>query len=65
MLRIYDTFIAINSPLELNINCQRLIKEKLELLKWSVITRDDALDVLKETEQEVLYMLVGFFFTVT
>lgn len=65
MHRIYDTFIAINSPLELNINCQRLIKEKLELLKWSVITRDDALDVLKETEQEVLYMLVGFFFTVT
>lgn len=50
----------MNAPLELNINCQAEISEKLDSFKWSVITRDEALDLLKEIEEEVLSMLVSY-----
>ncbi|KAI9262830.1 hypothetical protein EDC94DRAFT_607507 [Helicostylum pulchrum] len=55
--RIYDTFVVLDAPLELNVNTQESVKDQLQSLRWSVITRDDALDLLKETEQEVLSML--------
>ncbi|KAI9362824.1 hypothetical protein BD770DRAFT_315832 [Pilaira anomala] len=55
--RIYDTFVLLDAPLELNVNTQEKVREQLKLLRWSVITRDDALELLKETEQEVLSML--------
>ncbi|KAI8079379.1 hypothetical protein BDF21DRAFT_340400 [Thamnidium elegans] len=55
--RIYDTFVLLDAPLELNVNTQERVKEQLKSLRWSVISRDDALDLLKETEQEVLSML--------
>lgn len=57
--RIYDTFVVLDAPLELNVNTQESVKDQLQSLRWSVITRDDALDLLKETEQEVLSMLVS------
>lgn len=61
MFRIYETFVVTDEPLELNINSQAEIKGKLKSFKGSVITRDEALDLLKETEQEVLLMLVSSF----
>lgn len=57
--RIYDTFIALDSPLELNIATRERVEKKFKSLQWSVITRDDALSMLRETEDEVLTMLVN------
>lgn len=51
----------MDAPLELNINNQAEIKEKLKSFKGSVITRDDAVKLLEESEQEVLLMLVSYF----
>ncbi|CAO3651728.1 unnamed protein product [Mucor hiemalis] len=55
--RIYDTFIALDSPLELNIATRERVEKKFKSLQWSVITRDDALSMLQETEDEVLKTL--------
>ncbi|CAO3642813.1 unnamed protein product [Cunninghamella echinulata] len=55
--RIYKTFIAIGSPMELNISTQDYVKRRIESLQWSIIDKETALDVLKETESEVLVML--------
>ncbi|KAI8344174.1 hypothetical protein BC941DRAFT_407966 [Chlamydoabsidia padenii] len=55
--RIYKTFITIGAPMELNITTQEQVKRKMDALKWSIITRDDALETLRDTESEVLSML--------
>lgn len=56
--RIYETFVAFDAPLELNVKTQKTFQEKLKLMEWCIITREDALDLLEDTEQEVLAMLV-------
>lgn len=58
MNRIYHNFIEPGSPMELNVSTKQEVKEKLNSLQWAVITRDDAVDVLNNTEQEVLASLV-------
>lgn len=57
-IRIYNTFIAIDSPLEINVFTQEKVREMVENTQWSLITREQALDILKDTEEEVLVMLV-------
>lgn len=56
--RIYNTFIAVNAPLEINVKTQELVKERLSTIQWAIFTRDQALGILKETEEEVLTMLL-------
>ncbi|EPB90904.1 hypothetical protein HMPREF1544_02322 [Mucor circinelloides 1006PhL] len=56
--RIYNTFIAVNAPLEINVKTQELVRERLSTVQWAIFTRDQALDILKETEEEVLAMLM-------
>lgn len=56
---IYSTFIAFNAPLELNVKTQELVKERILTIHWAIFTQDQALDILKETEKEVLEMLVS------
>ncbi|RCH85822.1 hypothetical protein CU097_005785 [Rhizopus azygosporus] len=57
LFRIYHNFIEPGSPMELNVSTKQEVKEKLNSLQWAVITRDDAVDVLNNTEQEVLASL--------
>lgn len=45
--------------MELNITTQEQVKRRVDALKWSIITRDEALETLRETESEVLSMLVS------
>lgn len=48
----------MNAPLEINVKTQELVRERLSTVQWAIFTRDQALDILKETEEEVLAMLV-------
>lgn len=57
-IRIYNTFIAIGSPLEINVFTQEKVRENVKTVQWSLFTREQALDILKDTEEEVLAMLV-------
>jgi hypothetical protein len=56
--RIYKTFIMVGAPMELNISTQDQVKRKMESLRWSIVNREEALDTLKDTEIEVLALLV-------
>lgn len=44
--------------MELNISTQDQVKRKMESLRWSIVNREEALDTLKDTEIEVLALLV-------
>lgn len=48
----------VGAPMELNISTQDQVKRKMESLRWSIVNREEALDTLKETETEVLALLV-------
>lgn len=55
---IYATFIMVGAPLEINVRTQELVKERIPAIQWAIVTQNQALDILKETEEEVLFMLV-------
>ncbi|KAI8145842.1 hypothetical protein BJV82DRAFT_554763 [Fennellomyces sp. T-0311] len=56
--RIFKTFIQDGAGLELkNITTKEQIKEDLDSLHWSILTREDAVEVLQETEHQVLATL--------
>lgn len=55
---IYNTFIIVDAPMEINVKTQELVKERVSAVQWAIFTRNQALDILKETEEEVLAMLV-------
>ncbi|OAD05487.1 hypothetical protein MUCCIDRAFT_109353 [Mucor lusitanicus CBS 277.49] len=56
--RIYNTFIIVDAPMEINVKTQELVKERVSAVQWAIFTRNQALDILKETEEEVLAMLM-------
>lgn len=45
--------------MEINVKTQELVKERLSTVQWAIFTRNQALVILKETEEEVLSMLVS------
>jgi hypothetical protein len=44
--------------MELNVTTKKEVEDKLNSLQWAVISREDAIDILNSTEQEVLASLV-------
>lgn len=56
--RIYKTFLARGSPLELNVTTQDQVREDIRSLQWAIVDRVDAVTILEETETQVLDMLV-------
>lgn len=57
-IRIYKTFLARGSPLELNVTTQDQVREDIRSLQWAIVDRIDAVTILEETETQVLDMLV-------
>lgn len=57
--RIYKTFLAKGSPLELNVNTQDKVKDDIQALQWAIVDRVDAVTILEETESQVLEILVS------
>ncbi|CAO3663898.1 unnamed protein product [Rhizopus stolonifer] len=55
--RIYKTFLAKGSPLELNVNTQDKVKDDIQALQWAIVDRVDAVTILEETESQVLEIL--------
>ncbi|CEP17521.1 hypothetical protein [Parasitella parasitica] len=55
--RIYKTFLAKGSPLELNVTTQDQVKEDIRSLEWAIVDRVDAVTILEETEAQVVDML--------
>ncbi|KAI9485875.1 MAG: hypothetical protein EXX96DRAFT_546841 [Benjaminiella poitrasii] len=55
--RIYNTFIAVGAPFEINIKSQEQIEQKIRTTQWIIITRNEALEILKDAEEEVLAIL--------
>lgn len=58
LLRIYKTFLAEGSPLELNVTTQSQVREDMKALEWAIIDQVDAVTILEETEAQVIDMLV-------
>lgn len=56
--RIYKTFLARGSPLELNVTTQDQVREDIRSLEWAIVDRVDAVTILEETEAQVIDMLV-------
>ncbi|KAI8991351.1 hypothetical protein BDF20DRAFT_811752 [Mycotypha africana] len=55
--RIYKTFLAQGSPLELNVTTQEKVEKDLNTLQWAIVDKIDAVTILEETEAQVLDML--------
>ncbi|KAK4509158.1 uncharacterized protein ATC70_007508 [Mucor velutinosus] len=55
--RIYKTFLARGSPLELNVTTQDQVREDIRSLEWAIVDRVDAVTILEETEAQVIDML--------
>ncbi|KAI9475960.1 MAG: hypothetical protein EXX96DRAFT_506771 [Benjaminiella poitrasii] len=55
--RIYKTFLAHGSPLELTVTTQEQVREDIRSLEWAIVDRVDAVTILEETEAQVLDML--------
>ncbi|KAG1139507.1 hypothetical protein G6F37_009713 [Rhizopus arrhizus] len=55
--RIYKTFLAKGSPLELNVTTQEKVRQDIQALQWAIVDRIDAVTILEETETQVLDML--------
>ncbi|KAG0177049.1 hypothetical protein DFQ29_005308 [Apophysomyces sp. BC1021] len=55
--RIYKTFIANGAPLELNVTTQDQVRHEIQSLQWVILSRTEAVMILKETETQVLEML--------
>ncbi|KAI8637350.1 hypothetical protein BD408DRAFT_424716 [Parasitella parasitica] len=55
--RIYKTFLAKGSPLELNVTTQDQVREDIRSLEWAIVDRVDAVTILEETEAQVVDML--------
>ncbi|KAI8985063.1 hypothetical protein BDB01DRAFT_788787 [Pilobolus umbonatus] len=55
--RIYKTFLARGSPLELNVTTQDQVRDDIRSLQWAIVDRVDAVTILEETEAQVLGML--------
>jgi hypothetical protein len=58
VIRIYNSFIAIGAPLELNVKTQNTVKHKLNAIEETEITKAEVINIMKETEDEVLVILV-------
>jgi hypothetical protein len=58
--RIYKTFLAKGSPLELNVTTQEKVRQDIQALQWAIVDRIDAVTILEETETQVLDMLVRY-----
>ncbi|KAI8878655.1 FAD/NAD(P)-binding domain-containing protein [Backusella circina FSU 941] len=59
LTRIYNTFIAIGAPLELNVKTQSAVKKRLSDIEETEITKKEAVNIMKETEDEILVLLKG------
>ncbi|KAI9256279.1 hypothetical protein BY458DRAFT_519562 [Sporodiniella umbellata] len=55
--RIYKTFLAKGSPLELSVTTQATVKDAIQALQWAIVDRVDAVTILEETEAQVLSTL--------
>ncbi|KAI8084038.1 uncharacterized protein B0P05DRAFT_535957 [Gilbertella persicaria] len=55
--RIYKTFLAHGSPLELNVTTQEQVRDDIRALQWAIVDRVDAVTILEETETQVVDML--------
>ncbi|KAL9554968.1 hypothetical protein MBANPS3_002570 [Mucor bainieri] len=55
--RIYKTFLARGSPLELNVTTQDQVREDIRSMEWAIVDRVDAVTILEETEAQVIDML--------
>lgn len=56
--RIYKTFLAKGSPLELNVTTQDKVRQDILAVQWAIVDKVDAVTILEETEAQVLDMLV-------
>ncbi|KAI7901454.1 uncharacterized protein BX663DRAFT_514469 [Cokeromyces recurvatus] len=55
--RIYKTFLAHGSPLELHVTTQDQVRDDIRSLEWAIVDRVDAVTILEETEAQVLDIL--------
>ncbi|KAG1057692.1 hypothetical protein G6F43_000473 [Rhizopus delemar] len=55
--RIYKTFLAKGSPLELNVTTQDKVRQDIQAVQWAIVDKVDAVTILEETEAQVLDML--------
>ncbi|KAI9322529.1 hypothetical protein BX666DRAFT_2109025 [Dichotomocladium elegans] len=56
--RIYKSFLAENADLRLTeVTTKQQVEHDMESLHWAIIRREDAVDVLRETEEQVLAIL--------
>ncbi|KAI7870036.1 hypothetical protein BDF14DRAFT_1778675 [Spinellus fusiger] len=55
--RIYKTFIACGALYELNITTQTKVKRRMDAMQWAIITQEEAVSILSETEEQVLDIL--------
>ncbi|KAL0093770.1 alternative NADP(H) dehydrogenase [Phycomyces blakesleeanus] len=51
--RIWRTFIALGSPLELDIKDAKAIGSAIEAMRWAILTKEKALDIFSEAERDV------------
>ncbi|KAI8069639.1 hypothetical protein BC940DRAFT_297165 [Gongronella butleri] len=57
--RIFKTFLIVGAPMELNVTTQERVRQNMAKLQWTIIDKATAIDILYETEAEVLSMLHG------
>lgn len=60
LYRIYKTFLARGSPLELNVTTQNQVRDDIRSIEWAIVDKVDAVTILEETERQVIDMLVKF-----
>jgi|JXWR01.1.fsa_nt_gb hypothetical protein len=56
--RIWKTFLAHDSQLEINVYGKEEINQYLESHKWGIISKDDAIRLFSNAEREVKQFLV-------
>ncbi|KAI7856029.1 hypothetical protein BDC45DRAFT_549318 [Circinella umbellata] len=58
--RIYKTFLTEGGGLELkNITTKEQVKRDMEALQWAILRREDVIEVLQDTERQVLAALTN------
>jgi hypothetical protein len=60
LYRIYKTFLARGSPLELNVTTQAQVRGDIRSIEWAILDKVDAVTILQETERQVIDMLVKY-----
>ncbi|KAI9247339.1 hypothetical protein BY458DRAFT_590840 [Sporodiniella umbellata] len=61
MLRIYRNFIEERSPMELKVSTKEEVQDNIRSLQWAIVSLEDAISVLRDTEKEVLNYLEAKF----